>query len=73
MKDGGHCRLGVITGILRVAKEGVLSGLNNPEVWSVFDSDYSDCFGFTEDEVKNLLSACGHPEKIDEAKDWYDG
>ncbi len=73
MKDGKHCRLGVITGILRVAKEGVLSGLNNPEVWSVFDNDYSDCFGFTEDEVRDLLSACGHPEKIAEAKDWYDG
>ena len=73
MKDGEHCRLGVITGILRVAKEGVLSGLNNPEVWSVFDSDYSDCFGFTEEEVMDLLSACGHPEKIAEAKDWYDG
>ena len=73
MKDGKHCRLGVITGILRVAKEGVLSGLNNPEVWSVFDSDYSDCFGFTEDEVMDLLSACGHPEKIAEARDWYDG
>ena len=73
MKDGEHCRLGVITGILRVAKEGVLSGLNNPEVWSVFDSDYADCFGVTEDEVKDLLAACGHPEKIDEAKDWYDG
>ena len=73
MKDCEHCRLGVITGILRVAKEGVLSGLNNPEVWSVFDSDYSDCFGFTEDEVMDLLSACGHPEKIAEAKDWYDG
>ena len=73
MKDGEHCRLGVITGILRVAKEGVLSGLNNPEVWSVFDNDYSDCFGFTEDEVMDLLSACGHPEKIAEAKDWYDG
>ena len=73
MKDGEHCRLGVITGILRVAKEGVLSGLNNPEVWSVFDNDYSDCFGFTEDEVMDLLSACGHPEKIAEARDWYDG
>ena len=73
LKDGKHCRLGVITGILRVAKEGVLSGLNNPEVWSVFDGDYSDCFGFTEDEVMDLLSACGHPEKIAEAKDWYDG
>ena len=73
LKDGKHCRLGVMTGILRVAKEGVLSGLNNPEVWSVFDDDYSDCFGFTEDEVRELLTAYGHPEKIDEAKVWYDG
>ncbi len=73
MKDGKHCRLGVITGILRVAKEGVLSGLNNLEVWSVFDDDYSDCFGFTEDEVVELLSVYGHPERIVEAKDWYDG
>ena len=73
MKDGKHCRLGVITGILRVAKEGVLSGLNNIEVWSVFDKDYSDCFGFTEEEVRGLLATYGHPEKIDEAKAWYDG
>ena len=73
LKDGRHCRLGVITGILRVAKEGVLSGLNNPEVWSVFDGDYSDCFGFTEEEVKELLTVYGRADKIDEAKDWYDG
>ena len=73
MKDGEHCRLGVITGILRVAKEGVLSGLNNIKVHSVFEKDFADCFGFTEDEVKALLTAYGHPEKLDEAKSWYDG
>ncbi len=73
LKDGRHCRLGVITGILRVAKEGVLSGLNNPEVWSVFDDEYADCFGLTEEEVGVLLSTYGHPEKLDEAKAWYDG
>ncbi len=73
LKDGEHCRLGVITGILRVAKEGVLSDLNNLEAWSVFDDDYSDCFGFTEEEVRALLVACGRADKIDEAKDWYDG
>ena len=73
LKDGKHCRLGVMTGILRVAKEGVLSGLNNPEVWSVFDDEYTDCFGFTEDEVRELLTTYGHPEKMDEAKSWYDG
>ena len=73
LKDGRHCRLGVITGILRVAKEGVLSGLNNPEVWSVFDDEYADCFGLTEEDVGVLLSTYGHPEKLDEAKAWYDG
>ena len=73
MKDGEHCRLGVITGILRVAKEGVLSGLNNLKVYSVFDDAFSDCFGFTEEEVRGMLATFGHPEKIDEAKDWYDG
>ena len=73
LKDGKHCRLGVMTGILRVAKEGVLSGLNNPKVYSVFDADFSDCFGFTEDEVRDLLTVYGHPEKMDEAKAWYDG
>lgn len=73
LKDGEHCRLGVMTGILRVAKEGVLSGLNNPKVYSVFDSDFSDCFGFTEGEVRELLTTYGHPEKMDEAKAWYDG
>ena len=73
LKDGEHCRLGVMTGILRVAKEGVLSGLNNPEVWSVFDDEYTDCFGFTEGEVRELLTTYGHPEKMAEAKAWYDG
>ena len=73
MKDGKHCRLGVITGILRVAKEGVFSGLNNPKVYSVFDDAFSDCFGFTEYEVRSMLATFGHPEKFNEAKDWYDG
>jgi len=73
MKDGDHCRLGVITGILRVAKEGVLSGLNNIKVYSVFERDFADCFGFTEEEVRGMLATYGHPEKMDEAKDWYDG
>ena len=73
LKDGEHCRLGVMTGILRVAKEGVLSGLNNPKVYSVFDDAFSDCFGFTEDEVRGMLEYYGHPEKMEEAKAWYDG
>ena len=73
LKDGDDCRLGVITGILRVAKEGVLSGLNNLKVYSVFDEGFADCFGFTEDEVRSMLATFGYPEKFEEAKDWYDG
>ena len=73
LKDGKHCRLGVITGILRVAKEGVLSGLNNLKVYSVFDDAFSDCFGFTAGEVQAMLVTFGRSDKIGEAKDWYDG
>ncbi len=73
LEDGDDCRLGVITGILRVAKEGVLSGLNNLKVYSVFDEGFADCFGFTEDEVRSMLATFGHSEKFEEAKDWYDG
>ena len=61
----------VKAGYWSVAKEGVLSGLNNPKVYSVFDEPFSDCFGFTADEVRELLATYGHPEKMDEAKAWF--
>ena len=63
MKDCEHCHLGIMTGVLRVAKEGILSGLNNPDVWSVFESPFSQYFGFTEDEVKAMCEYYGVPEK----------
>ena len=49
LKDNEHCHMGLMTGVLRVAKEGILSGLNNLYVWSVFDEKFSQYFGFTED------------------------
>ena len=57
----------------RVAKEGILSGLNNLRVYTVFDPEFSEYFGFTEDEVTAMADYYGVPEKMDEIRDWYDG
>ena len=55
LKDNEFLERGVITGILRTAKEGIFSGLNNLVVWSMFDNEASDKYGFTQDEVDSLL------------------
>ncbi len=73
MKDCEHCHMGIMTGVLRVAKEGILSGLNNPKVWTVFEPEYSQYFGFTEDEVAEMARYYGAEDKLPEIKAWYDG
>ena len=73
LKDNKHCHMGLMTGVLRVAKEGILSGLNNLNVWSVFDEPYSQYFGFTEDEVAVMAKYYGAEDKLPEIKQWYDG
>ncbi len=73
MKDNEHVEMGIMTGVLRVAKEGILSGLNNLKVWTVFEPEFSEYFGFTEDEVCTMAKYYGVPEKMKEIKFWYDG
>ena len=73
LKDCKDVRLGVMTGVLRVAKEGILSGLNNLGVYTVFDEEFSEHFGFTEAEVEEMAEYYGVPEKMAEIRDWYDG
>jgi len=73
MKDNEHVRMGVMTGVLRVAKEGILSGLNNLRVWTVFDGRYAEYFGFLEDEVAAMAAYYGASSKMPEIKSWYDG
>ena len=73
LKDNAHVEMGLMTGVLRVAKEGILSGLNNPDVYTVFTPAFSEYFGFTEDEVADMAAYYGVPEKMDEIKAWYDG
>ena len=73
LKDNEHCHVGIMTGVLRVAKEGILSGLNNPKVWTVFDAQFSQYFGFTEEEVETMARYYGAEDKLPEIKAWYDG
>lgn len=73
LKDNSSLAFGVLTGILRVSKENLFSGLNNPVVNSVLDEKYSQYFGFTRDEVKDMAKYYGREDKIDELCDWYDG
>ena len=60
LKDNKHCHIGIMTGVLRVAKEGILSGLNK-------------YFGFTEEEVAEMARYYGAEDKMPEIKAWYDG
>jgi len=73
LKDNVHVKMGVMTGVLRVAKEGMLSGLNNLKVFTVFDAPFSEYFGFTEDEVEAMARYYGREDKLPEIRSWYDG
>jgi len=73
LKDNPALAFGILTGILRVSKENLFSGLNNPIVNTVLDEKYSEYFGFTADEVKEMASYYGKEEKIPELSEWYDG
>ena len=72
-KDNKYLYKGVITGILRVSKESIFSGLNNMGVYSILDNKFSDCFGFTENEVKQILADFEVTSDYAEIKKWYDG
>ena len=63
----------VLTGVTRVSKESIFSGLNNLRVCSVLSERYSDIFGFTQAEADRLLAMCGLEEKSGDLKKWYDG
>ena len=73
LKDNSFLYRSVMTGILRVSKESLFSGLNNICVYSILDTDYSQHFGFTESEVNNLLQEAGLHNKEAEVKSWYNG
>ena len=64
---------GILTGVTRVSKESIFSGLNNLYVNTVFDEDFSEYFGFTQEEVNEMFHFYDIEDKLTEAKNWYDG
>uniref|UniRef100_UPI0040564476 AAA family ATPase n=1 Tax=Agathobacter sp. TaxID=2021311 RepID=UPI0040564476 len=73
LKDNQDLSFGFMTGILRVAKESIFSGLNNLTIHSILDEKYSKYFGFTADEVREMTEYYGVTEKYDDICEWYDG
>ena len=73
LKDNRHLSYGFLTGILRVAKGSIFSGLNNLKINSILDNKYSEYFGFTADEVKEMAAYYGASDKFEEICEWYDG
>lgn len=73
LKDNEFLEFAVITGCLRIAKESIFTGTNNFASYSVLDADFSEYFGFTEDEVDEMLAVADRKDKADVIKEWYDG
>ena len=72
-KDNDSLGFAVITGVLRVAKESIFSGLNNLTVSTVLHGGYADAFGFTPQEVDEMAETLGCADKLPELARWYDG
>ena len=73
LKDNEYLEFSVVTGILRVAKEGIFSGLNNLKTYTVLNNKYAESFGLIETEVKNALEYYGLNKNIEEVRKWYNG
>ena len=73
LKDNEYLEMGVMTGILRVAKENIFSGLNNLEVHTILDSEFTEYFGIMEDEVENALKDFSLEYDLEDVQKWYNG
>lgn len=73
LKSNEDLAFAILTGCLRVSKESVFTGLNNVDVFSVSDAAYDKWFGFTEEEVQNLLAYYDCEDQLETIRDWYDG
>ncbi len=73
LKTNDFLQFAILTGCLRITKESSYTGLNNLRCYGISDVRFADKFGFTSNEVDDLLSVAGFPEKKDLIKEWYDG
>ena len=73
LKDNPYLEFAILTGVYRVAKETIFSGLNNVATYTIFENEMADKFGFMEDEVFEFLKYYGLEKDIDAVRDWYNG
>ncbi|MBR4694688.1 MAG: AAA family ATPase [Selenomonadaceae bacterium] len=73
LKTNPYLGFAVLTGITRISKESIFSGLNNLDVCGVLANLYADAMGFTQEEAAKLMSECGMEDKQPELQQWYDG
>ena len=73
LKTNNSLKYGVLTGITRIIKEGIFSGLNNLYVNTILSKDYSEYFGLLENEVIEMLEYFDMKYKIEEVREWYNG
>jgi hypothetical protein len=73
LKDENNLQTAILTGILRVSKESLFSGLSNVKIYSVLHKQYSNYFGFTEQETNALLHKAKLPANLEQTKEWYNG
>ena len=73
LKDNPYLAKAIITGITKVSQESMFSGLNNIEVYSLLREEYGQYFGFTEEEVRKLITETGKEVKLGAIKEWYNG
>ena len=72
LKDNEFLEFAVVTGCLHIAKESIFTGTNNFASYSVLDEDFSEYFGFSEEEVNNMLSAADRQDRADSIREWAD-
>ncbi|MCI6233422.1 MAG: ATP-binding protein [Selenomonas sp.] len=73
LKSNPALDFSILTGVLRIAKESIFSGLNNLEVSTVFKGGFADACGYTKEEIAKLAHDLGRDDKLEELADWYDG
>ncbi len=73
LKTNSSLRMAVLTGCLRITKESIFTGLNNMNIFSVTDPRFSQWFGFTAGEIREMLDYYGFADKSEDLREWYDG
>ena len=73
LKDNNYLEMGIMTGILRVAKENIFSGLNNLEAHTILDNEFTEYFGITEEEVNQAVKDFDLEYELEDVQKWYNG